>query len=988
MLPLETRVTLYIFSRSARDVDPITVLLDAEQDRQTIVDHVVESGGPRGKTALWDTVAMAFDEAERLIRDRPGRTVCVGLYTDFDVSGDDEVSKLTQEDVEQRYGKLIRENKDLYMFGVKIGPGSAIGPWPSGQLGIPVPIRLDTRRVVLKSPVLDPAPAFDLRILGYTPTVQKILQNKDVSIRFVPAEGDPAQVVVVGGPYRFTGDPWNLQLQVKNSNDLDPKRLYSGHLAFEYPDLEAYWVQATPKQIDIQFDKAEPPVIYDMRPKDGQVFIAGKAINFYVETLRDAKVRWDFGNGDTAQGHEVLYTYNTACEPEVTVTVTSDPRIGATTKQVEIEVVDLGVSIDPFDGVAYEGHPFNMTCTARGPIERYEWFVDSVKYDGADRSDVQGSALAYTFTRSGQHLISVNGIAQRGTVSSEERRLEVGAKPEVKIVSPPTGTVAAPGDSVEFRADVKGNVETVTWVLRDAQTKALILESSPTAVAKDGSTKFGHAFPETDGERKVEVIAQGQLGASLSGQEVLSLPTEISLLVTGDLEIIAPVKNEALFRRAVSFKASRSGKVSAVNWQLYRAGEAKPFHEATGDAFDYSFPQEVGQEEMSVTVVARGELPGAALTAPPEKMRELLLRSPDLNPRLQLPVDDQGVERTSFGLNERIQPRLEVNDDIGSITWDFGDGPAETSQDPNPIHSYTNYGTYQIGAVVMSKWTEIPVAAPPRIIKIEQQEAKADFAIMLGGDEVERAPWRSIVRLEDRSSGDVMGRQWFVDGEELTGQQNAAEVEYTCSKFFGSSSFELRVLDMAGAVASEKALSLRVTNRWVFWAILLCLVGPYVVVARLLLGNQPKKWRIACSVDGAHFERPRALVGEYWSAWRKEARIPLGRVFNKSQHWKKGAGRDTKLIVRVLGKQKGALDGNVEISHYSDPAVTWDLSKSSGQTKDYSLIDGRADEGEKYSDVYIRLVKTVSSGMAGILASLFIGLLFASLGFIGWYLFW
>lgn len=989
MLPLETRVTLFIFSGSARTAKRITVPLDTEKDRQSIIDHVKKSGRPGNRTALWDTVAMAFDEAERLIRESPGRTVCVGLYTDFDGQG--EVSKLKQDDVERRYGQLIKGSKDFYMFGVKIGPGTAPGPWAAGELGIPVSIRLDPRRVVLKSPVLDPAPQFELHVRGYTPQVAKKIEGKEVRIRYVRATGDAANIVVTGGPYLFTGDPWKLQLEVKNAKDLDPKKLYSGHLTLEYPSIKNYWIQATPKQIDIQFDKAEPPMIYDMRPRDGQVFIAGKAINFYVDTLSDAKVRWDFGNGDTAQGHEVSYQYNTACAPTATVTVTSDPRIGATTKQATIEVVDLAVSVDPFDGTPYEGHAFRMTCTSRGPIERYEWFVDGVKYEGTKRQGSLGSELVYTFERGGQHLISVAGVSQRAIVTSEERKLIVGTKPEIAIVSPAAGSVHSPGDTIEFTAEVKGDVDRVKWSLRDVKTKTE-LKSGETGVAKDGSSKFTHTFPEANGEKKVEIVASGEIAGG-AGNGVASLTVAVNLIFTGDLEIVAPERTQVEFRKKVGFKAVRSGKVCAVVWKLYLKGEDKPFHEAKGDVFDYTFLQTAGLSVMDVVVVAEGQLPGAS--AAPIKRRELELRvvSPKLNPVIKLPLDEHGEERTHFGLRERIQIKVVADDEMGAIKWDFGDNTTDAATDPNPIHVYTNPVDRVICVDVTSKYSGLSESAPSKKIKVGGIPPQPGFVIMRASKEVTDAPWGSIVRLEDRSSGDVMGIVWLADGEEISGSANQRSAEFTCNtKLFRPIRFEQRVRNASGDIAksasgdplSEKQ-SLKITSSVAFWSIMAILAVLYCVFPlRLLLGNQPRKWRIAYSTDGVHYERPRALVGEYWKRWRKESRIPLSRVFNKSQHWKKGEGRDTKLIVRALGKQKGALDGNIEISHYSDPAVTWALHKPSGQTKDYSLVDGRAPDGEKYSDVYIRLVKTVSSGIGGVIAVFGIAAVLGGIGLLLW----
>ena len=191
----------------------------------------------------------------------------------------------------------------------------------------------------------------------------------------------------------------------------------------------------------------------------------GQAIQFKVITLQGADVTWDFGDGQTVTGSDVLHTYNTPGKRAIKGHVVADPRIGGTEQQFDIDVIDLGVSIDPIHDIIVEGLAHRFTCRGRGSLQRYEWLIDGNVFDGQtphDASEGQ-SEIAYTFQTPGMHEIRVVGYAE-GAEPESKIRVDVLPRPKVALAN---GTTCRFGKPAEFSLSAPDGFDSVTWVFGD-----------------------------------------------------------------------------------------------------------------------------------------------------------------------------------------------------------------------------------------------------------------------------------------------------------------------------------------------------------------------------------------------------------------------------------------------------------------------------------------------------------------------------------------
>ncbi len=118
---------------------------------------------------------------------------------------------------------------------------------------------------------------------------------------------------------------------------------------------------------------------------------------------------------------------------------------------------------------------------------------------------------------------------------------------------------------------------------------------------------------------------------------------------------------------------------------------------------------------------------------------------------------------TVVSVGERVTV---VDDSIGFVhdrivSWGDGSGPSRAR---SPNHVYTKAGEYEVHLVVTS--TTGKESTTTRKIRVVPPPApKAMFVAP------ERVEWNSQVTLVDRSTGDVETRKWFLDDQEVSGDQ-------------------------------------------------------------------------------------------------------------------------------------------------------------------------------------------------------------------------
>lgn len=471
-VPLESRIWIAVFSGTLPN--PEVPPFNTERDRQALIERIETAyGPPEGGTALYDTLGMAFEEADRLSLQHPGRHISVLTYTD----GDDQHSRdWTAKKLQDRFEKLVDKNRNLYLFITRIddegAPIEEVVDHPHALKGTfqkrALPLSMEPSSVVLKNPKLHPRQTFDLAF-GGSDGIWELLDGTSLSFQFTPDADQAISATVAAVPFRKGRVP--VTIEIANPQDLVGDQEYLGKLDIIYPTLARHEVKAG-AVTQIRFQKEERPTIYDLLPRDGATFAAGQPVHFWANTLQGTQVLWQFGDGTSASGPEAQHVYNTAGQRSVSVSVLDDPRVGPTKREFSIEILDIGVSVDPLQGVIVEGVPFTFRSTARGPIERFEWIIDGQNYAGRDAGQdgtATGSQISYTFDRPADHLVSVVGYSEKAVVQSEERVVGVLAKPSIEVSSPSPSPLRKP---VEFKLLSPPGWTAVVWDFDDGETDA------------------------------------------------------------------------------------------------------------------------------------------------------------------------------------------------------------------------------------------------------------------------------------------------------------------------------------------------------------------------------------------------------------------------------------------------------------------------------------------------------------------------------------
>jgi len=849
-VPLESRIWITVFT----DKPPETIVpaFNTEADRQALINRIQNGyGNPDGGTALYDALGIAFEEAERLSRQHPGRNISVLAFTDGE---DRDSKKWNPANLSRQFNQTVEANPNLFLFYVPIGnEASAVGDVvksPNAREGAfnhVIAVSLIQSKVALKNPIVEPKQTIELEFAA-SDAFWEILKGTQLSFRFEPADKQAISVRAASVPFRKGRIP--ITLEVENAKQLKADQEYSGKLQITFPTFQKYVVQGR-DFVQLTFQKGEKVEIYDVRPMDGAVFAAGKPVLFWANTLQGAKVLWEFGDGDSATGAETQHVYNTAGDRMVTVRAEADPRIGPTKRQFRLRIIDLGVSVDPVVGSVVEGKSRTFTATGRGPIERYEWVVDGQTFVGKPREDRQpGTEIAFSFSGPGPHVMSIVGYAEKAVVQAEERSLVVIEKPDVQIVQPQAGQVLNFGVTSRFAAVVHGPVRDVLWTIRTKADPKSPLKQIVRPVEKtdtDSVSKWEFAIPDADAALEIEVVAEGRL------------PSEIEMKAPTD-EILASV-----------------------------------------------------------------EYPALAPT-----------------------IEIEGAQPISFAQPTQFHLR-----GIGmyAVTWDFGDGQSDATNNFSPVHVYERTGAFRVGAMVGGRGgrtaraeLDLNVVATPPVAR-----PIVWCAGLRIGNEVRI---HSTLELKDESEGGIVQRQWFLDGDPLPPNQLTVSLES-----LGRHVLRLLVKGPAGpngdAPEDQKEVDFIVRGRLryeiVGGAIVLAMLT-WLLAWHLLTGNTPRKWKLYYAPGGepSPEDAPRLNLADYWDRWRKHAVVPLRRMFPESPYWQTGDGSREVLTVHQNGAV--AFSGEGEL-------VTQLKSGEGTETRvEYAWNDRGCPEVD-YRAIFIRLEK-------------------------------
>jgi PKD repeat protein len=668
-----SRIWLGVFS--GNKPRPEICTLHTQQDRNALIQRIERGyGRPQGGTALYDTLGMAFEEAERLSQQNPNRYISVMVYTD----GKDEGSReWTRDALQKRFKQLIDQNKNLWLFFTPLDkippvldPAQGGERIEMGQPKIPISLRLLTDSLVLKSPRVQPRPTIQIEFLA-SDADWRLLGGKPLSIAFEPVAGQSIVVRPMAAAYPLRSGKMDVALEIPNADSLPGDQEYAGTLRLTFPELDRHTVQAA-RTIRLAFQRNAPPKIFDFRPADGSTFAAGKPINFWVSTLQGTKILWDFGDGSSDTGEKVTHIYNTPGKRKVTLRVEADPVTGASTRELSLDIIDVGVSIDPIPSPLLEGAALKLTCAGRGDIQRYEWIIDGQKFEGRKiGSGAQTtSELSYTFDRSGRHVVSVVGYAEKAVVQSDERAFDV-IRLLLAIVRPQADATLYYGEKNTFRAHVDGPINEVVWTIRaqpkspGAAAEVLHQVTRPVTATPEGRfAEFEHAFAEAPGMQDLTVEATARLAETVK----VAAPAQQIAVHVAHAAIAATLEVEErpyTFNEPVQFRLVAPKGFEGVAWDF---GDGTSDSDTPNPIHRY---QKYGAFRVTAKVRGKGDQ-----TVTREATVNVIRRAPQAQPKVT--VGGKHVDTLQVG--STVELADESTGDVVQRAWALDGSPIAPGQ--------------------------------------------------------------------------------------------------------------------------------------------------------------------------------------------------------------------------------------------------------------------------------------------------------------------
>ncbi|GIW95260.1 MAG: hypothetical protein KatS3mg110_3301 [Pirellulaceae bacterium] len=902
-IPLGSHVWLAVFNHEvpAGWVAPFRT----EQDRQALIEKIQNGfGKPDGGTALYDTLAKAFEEARRLSQLNPNRMVGVYAYTD----GKDESSKKwNPESLAREFQQIVNQNKNVWIFYTR-APGDGlplkdilpgVSNASEGQFKSPLPLSLVRSQYVLRNAVLEPRQTLTLEFLAENAVWDLVPPTVRVEAEFQPAGNQPIRVRAT--PFALRKGPIEVELEVENPKQLSLEESYQGVLLLKYPDVDPFTIKA-PDRVEIQFQKGERIQIFDIRPRDDATFVVGKPVLFFVNVESGAKVLWDFGDGHSGTGYETSHTYHAPGQYQVSVTVGEPPR-GPTTKSININVIELAVLFDPPKHPIFLETLCQLRAKARGPIERLDWWVDGVRYEGEQVTNTNEWSLEFRFDKDGDHKIKLAGYSKQAAVESDEYSVKVYVRPNVVITKPQPEQTLLYGEPATFEASVQGAIIQVRFVIWEK-------------VGKETGKQPG---PNSSGWQ-----SSGQAAAAPAQDTNDPMPL---------VNVICPVVD---------------GKAT----------------------FQHVFADAYPAKEFVIKAV------GILSDAYQEAGTFCRLEEPrhEVTYRVDYPVPSgklEGPNAVSYG--KAAEFRVSVNDAgrVEKVDWDFGDGDKFVIQDPSAIrnpsgvtisHTYDQTGNFPVTAVVYLKGNRrfqekinVSVSATP---------PQAQGQLLVGGRPAQRVYVGDTINLENKSTGDVVAHEWYVDGKKL--ETNTLTFQEPGKKrielvAIGPTQYGTNVAPRSEAVFSIEVF--RRPNHALFVLLAVAVAAGWGAGWHLLRGNKPRAWKILWSLGKPPDEYcPSHGLARNWRWVSKKAVVPMANLLGSTHdYWATGEGSRERLTVQGV-KAGGDLRPVVEFSGTGNPQVQFDTYLEDQRRIIYQLKDHRCPEAD-YRHVYLELLLDESSSV-------------------------
>jgi hypothetical protein len=930
-MPLESRVWIAIFSTSAASAKIRESVINSPRDREALKKWIEHQKDPVGGTDLYNTMELAFLKAEELSQQNPNRFISVLIYSD---GADTESARAgyspeeRQAQLVDRFESLVSRNGNVWTFmtqlkkGLKapLPPGSAGGHILLGQPKIPISVQISPSRLQLPSPTRsgDPQIAFSLTGLDQAP---KEVRQAPVTVKFEgDLNGELSENSFTLGQAELDS---KLICKPEDKQALSPDQVYKGEVQLQWPELDKYVILG-PSAIPVQFDKEDAPKIKVLYPtEDNPSCLAKNDILFGIETIQGAKVQWTVDGtveqDDTRQ--EFRKAFGAEGEHSVQI-VATDPATGLKSEPVIIPITihQATITVDPFEGDYFVGAKSPLSFTSKGGFTSFEWKIDGRSYICSDVEKGEGGArgqIVHLFRTAGRIPVQVVGhhpvISTR--VFSEEVYVTILARPNVTITSPDDGASLearepAGGNPHVLNARVEGPVKYVRWVLIDPENPGAPIREATVPVEEGSSTSSIEQFFMEDGPKSLTIAVEAldnsrapfpnnnAVGIAQAGFFTRSEHTVSIVPPTRSLALDSPATGSTLTpgkEQEFVFRANGSG-FQKVDARLTNklTGEELFNNSAPVDGEGYArFSVPINTDE-DVVVEIRGT---GYLTAGTEGAQAL-----PASYRVEFPAVVAELHVTpGANWSKPVEARV-VGNGLTHVSWDFGNGARKEGPETTSNHTYETYGEVTVTAVATGPGGK-KTSVLRETVLIPYDEPVASFRLLSGDEAVTSVDPDDLLAIEDNSTGDIVSRRYFLDGEPLA--DGTGTLIFDEETDLGAHMLTLEVTgptSTSGEVATRQAsYSFRVIryNHGLFYTVLAAVIALLAFIGRTLTGNAPKGWKYAVAYPASEgFESARVRpLKSYWSRISKAAHIPLKSVMNVSE-WRAEPRSRHELIVK------------------------------------------------------------------------------------------
>ncbi len=368
---------------------------------------------------------------------------------------------------------------------------------------------------------------------------------------------------------------------------------------------------------------------------------------------------WDFGDGSTGLGPNIVHTYSASGSYVVNYSVTTNNEcMTVLTKTVTIFPVPA-LSFTANGGCLNTVSQFVNTSTiSTGNIALYTWNFGN----GVTSNSVNPS---YTYTLPGNYSPTLTAISNQGCISSIVNTLVIHPLPNV-IFSPASACVNSPIQTINASSITPGSINSYTWDFADGTTSALFNPS--------------HTYTNS-GTFIVTLTAQSNQGCLNSGTRNFTIHPYPTISIT-------PLLNSCTSNTVVLQPSISITGLNTVNGYTVNFGDGSAPVISTLIASPVTHVYSL-HNTYTIGVFA-GSNGCTASTA----------TSIVVYPRPVPNFSFTGIchqSPTSFVNTSTIAPSYSIN----AYNWFFGNGAASSTLS-NPSHVFTTPGTFSVQLTALS----------------------------------------------------------------------------------------------------------------------------------------------------------------------------------------------------------------------------------------------------------------------------------------------